>query len=268
MTKTANSKLEDADRTKGSTPSTGAPTSGNDTTKQTPLHLAVRNGKEGVVKALLKKGTDKHAEDKDGKTALVKGHASTETLDENQDTLLHQAVREGQEAAVTIPLDLHAKIEAKDSNGKTPLENSIKNGQKSITKILVDKNANTELVQLDGTKEAQDTSSEGRMPLRKAVSNGHANMEARTILNYPLPVLNYPLPNEYYYDIPIRSSYPMALQRSNGSTDSTWSNTTPIESYQSRHSYQPYGRAGYTASTQATSQYPSYDSTSRSQSNG
>lgn len=227
MTKTANSKLEDADRTKGSTPSTGAPTSDNDTTKQTPLHLAVRNGKEGVVKALLKKGTDKHAEDKDGKTALVKGHASTETLDENQDTLLHQAVREGQEAAVTIPLDLHAKIEAKDSNGKTPLENSIKNGQKSITKILVDnlKNANTELI------------------------------------------LNYPLPNEYYYDIPIRSSYPMALQRSNGSTDSTWSNT-PVESYQSRHSYQPYGRAGYTASTQATSQYPSYDSTSRSQSNG
>jgi hypothetical protein len=219
-TKTANTSKV-ADRTKCSIPSTGAPASDND--KQTPLHLAVRNGKEDVAKTLLKKGIGKHAEDKDG--------------------------------------------------------------QKGITRILADKNADTELVQLDVTKEAQD--SEGRTPLHKAVSNGQAkmarslvqpkaNMEATTQGNTILHqaaregntraslVLNYPLPGELY-SIPFRY-HPMAAQRSNGSTDSTWSNAS-AESYQSRDSYQPHMRPRYTASTQATSQY-SYYGTSHSHNYG
>ena len=112
MTNTSTSKV--ADRAKGSTPSIGAPTSDND--KQTPLHLAVRNGKE------------------------------------DQDTLLHQAVgRKGQEALAAVAILLRL-LEAKDSNEKTPLENSIKNGQKGITRILVDKNADVELVQAQGSE--------------------------------------------------------------------------------------------------------------------
>jgi hypothetical protein len=208
MTNTA-SKV--ADRAKGSTPSIGAPTSDND--KQTPLHLAVRNEKEG------------------------------------QDTLLHQAVREGQEAAVAILV-----LEAKDSNGKTPLENSIKNGQKGITRILADKNADVELVQLD---EAQG--SEGRTSLHKAISSGHAEIarfpvqpKANTTMKATphqaaregnfraLPVFNYPLPEKYYeyyykhHSIPTRSP-PTASRRLHVSTGSNRSYCS-AESYQLRDS--------------------------------
>jgi len=72
-------------------------------------------------------------------------------------------------------------------------------------------------------------------------------------------VLNYPLPPESYYGTPT-CSHPMAQQRSSGSTDSSWS-ITAAESYQSRDSHQAHGRARPAASTQATSQYPSYGAT-------
>jgi hypothetical protein len=72
------------------------------------------------------------------------------------------------------------------------------------------------------------------------------------------PVFNYPLPPQYYNTTrpthTIHHYHPMALQRSSGSTDSSWSVT-------SAESYQAHGRARPAASTQATSQYPSYGAT-------
>jgi ankyrin repeat protein len=141
MTKTANTSKA-ADRTKDSTPSIGAPTSDND--KQTPLHLAVRDGKEGVVKALLEKGVDKHAEDKDGKTAfyyaVFEGKEEIARLfaadEETKGDLLLQAAGSGNAEAVNLLLGLGASPKVTGKDGNTPLYRAVFGGHMKAAKAL------------------------------------------------------------------------------------------------------------------------------------
>jgi ankyrin repeat protein len=142
ITKTANTSKV-ADRTKGSsTPSTRAPTSDND--EQTPLHLAVRDGKKGVVKALLKERIDKHAEDKDGKTAfyyaVFEGKEEIARLfaadEETKADLLLQAAGSGNAGAVNLLLGLGASPKVTGKDGSTPLYRAVFGGHVKAAKAL------------------------------------------------------------------------------------------------------------------------------------
>jgi ankyrin repeat protein len=129
MTKTANTS-EVADRTKGSTPSTGAPTSDND--EQTPLHLAVSNGKKGVVKALLEKGVDKYAVF-EGKEEITRLFAADE---ETKGDLLLQAAGSGNAEAVNLLLGLGASPKVTGKDGNTPLYRAVFGGHMKAAKAL------------------------------------------------------------------------------------------------------------------------------------
>jgi ankyrin repeat protein len=131
-----------ADRTKSSTLSTGVRTLDND--KQTPLHLAVRDRKEGVVSALLKEKIDKYAEDKDGKTALyytvfewkeeiARFFAADE---ETKGDLLLQAAGSGNAEAVNLLLGLGASPKVMGKDGKTPLYRAVFGGHVKAAKAL------------------------------------------------------------------------------------------------------------------------------------
>jgi Ankyrin repeats (3 copies) len=199
MTNTA-SKV--ADRAKGSTPSIGAPTSDNDT--QTPLHLAVRNGKEG------------------------------------QDTLLHQAVREGQEAAVAILLeakDSNGKTPLENSikNGQKGITRILADKNADVELVQLDEAQGSE-----GRTSLHKAISSGH-PKANTTMKATPHQAAREGNFRALPVFNYPLPEKYYYEyyhkhhsIPTRSP-PTASRRLHVSTGSNRSYCS-AESYQLRDS--------------------------------
>ncbi|EFX03632.1 nacht and ankyrin domain containing protein [Grosmannia clavigera kw1407] len=72
------------------------------------------------------------------------------------------AAASGNEAAMSMHLDVGADIESKDSNGRTLLSLAAMKGRRSVVTLLIKAGANIE---------SQDN--EGWTPLSLAVANGH-----------------------------------------------------------------------------------------------
>ncbi|OBT38880.1 hypothetical protein VE00_11137 [Pseudogymnoascus sp. WSF 3629] len=144
---------------------------------ETKGDLLLRASKEGnteAVNLLLAMEANPRVTDRDGKTplhcAVFNGHQpAAEALngtindqDDDDNTILHSAVKYNNRDATAILLDLGADVKAVDTENKTPLYIAVRQGNRSIADLLVCHGADTE--DLD---ENQDTL------LHQAVKEGH-----------------------------------------------------------------------------------------------
>ena len=116
------------------------------------LFLAVSEGDQKSVEALLAQGADVNAEDNCGRTPLHKaaamGHLATvdsllaagaevDARDCCGSTPLHKAAERGQEAVVVLLLFHGAEGDVTNTNGKTPQDLAALNGYQSINTLLL-----------------------------------------------------------------------------------------------------------------------------------
>jgi ankyrin repeat protein len=80
----------------------------------------------GVVKLLLNKDTELESEDEDGQTPLL------------------WAAKDGHEAVFDLMLNKGAELEAEDMNCQTSLSWAARNGHEALVKLMLDKGANLE----------------------------------------------------------------------------------------------------------------------------
>ena len=89
----------------------------------TPLHLALRNGHTEAAMAMIDKGADVNAGDKNG------------------DTPFHLALKEGHTETAMAMIDKGADVNASDNDGNTPLHVALRNGQTETAMAMIDKGA-------------------------------------------------------------------------------------------------------------------------------
>ncbi|KAM0271865.1 hypothetical protein ACHAQH_008965 [Verticillium albo-atrum] len=118
---------------------------------QAPLHRAAANGRDAVVRLLLKWG------------------ANTEARDGGGQTPLHRAAANGHDAVVRLLLEKGANTEARDGGGQTPLHRAAANGHDAVVRLLLEKGAN-----------ANATDHDGETPLSRA--RGHATVAKLRVL--------------------------------------------------------------------------------------
>jgi ankyrin repeat protein len=112
----------------------------------TPLYYAVCSEATGIIKLLMKQGTQ------------------IQSTDDMQKELLFSAAKKGHEPVVKLLLEKDADVESKDSQyGRTLLSWAAENGHKAVVKLLLEKDADVEC------KDSQY----GRTPLLWAAENGH-----------------------------------------------------------------------------------------------
>lgn len=85
----------------------------------TPLHVAVREGYAGVMRALLKGGADTNAQDRDGGTPL------------------HRAVWEDRADAVQVLLEAGVPANPRDRGGRTPYDWAERHGSRTVQDLLL-----------------------------------------------------------------------------------------------------------------------------------
>ncbi|KAH0533253.1 hypothetical protein TsFJ059_001840 [Trichoderma semiorbis] len=128
----------------------------------TPLHLAVQDGKADVVESLLMQGANIEAKDKYGGTPLF------------------DAVRKGNEDMAKLLLDRGADIEAKNKEGRTPLCNAVCNRNMDMTKLLLNRGADIDAEQTsDGWTILHTMVAEGNADTVKFLLDHEANIEAK-----------------------------------------------------------------------------------------
>ena len=133
-----------------------------------PLHEAVLNNREEVVRVLLTHGADASTEDSWGKTALHHFHGFVEILllllqngaevskrDNSDRTPLHGAAFNGLEEVVLILLDHGADVSSTTDFGITPLHCAAHNGHATVVPLLLDKGADFQW-KTDGGRTAED----------------------------------------------------------------------------------------------------------------
>ncbi|KAL7940286.1 hypothetical protein V8C42DRAFT_356358 [Trichoderma barbatum] len=162
--------------------------------RDTPLHLAARDGKADVVESLLFQGANIEAKNNNGHTplqlAIWNGKADVAkflldygaNIEAKQngvaDTSLHIAAWNGTVDMVQFLLDHRANIEAKNNNGHTPLFSASWNGRADTVKFLLDHGANIETKDKDGYTPLFSAAWNGRADTVKFLLNYGANIEA------------------------------------------------------------------------------------------
>ncbi|XP_049336563.1 B-cell lymphoma 3 protein homolog [Astyanax mexicanus] len=124
--------------------------------RQTPLHLAVITHQHVMVLALLKGGADPGAFDRNGQTAL------------------HLCCEHGQENCLSVILSHiarssccpHTILDSRNYEGLTPLHLAVQDGKKNLAKMLLDSGADINAVDIKS----------GRSPLMHAVENNCLEM--------------------------------------------------------------------------------------------
>ncbi|OBT38924.1 hypothetical protein VE00_10715 [Pseudogymnoascus sp. WSF 3629] len=97
-----------------------------------PMYLATIYGQEKVVELLLNRGADVNLKDED------------------DDSILLNAIRHGHEEVVELLLKRGAKVNMKDRNQITPLVEAVLLGNEPIAKLLLNKGANVNLSSENG----------------------------------------------------------------------------------------------------------------------
>uniref|UniRef100_A0A6C0JX86 Uncharacterized protein n=1 Tax=viral metagenome TaxID=1070528 RepID=A0A6C0JX86_9ZZZZ len=127
---------------------------------QTPLILAVMNGKLEIVEVLLNKGADSNARDIEGQNALmyaaINGHreivksllkpgANINAIDNLRRTPLMHAAMNGNLDIVQLLLDEGANINARDIEKKDALMHAIENGNPEVKDVVYRDHTNRNL---------------------------------------------------------------------------------------------------------------------------
>ncbi|RYP43193.1 hypothetical protein DL768_010045 [Monosporascus sp. mg162] len=128
--------------------------------KQTPLHLASKNGHFDIAQLLLDKDADIEAADKDGWTPLF------------------WASRNGHHDITQLLLDKAADIEAADNYGETPLQRASGNGHFDIAQLLLDKGADIEAANKDGWTPLSWASQNAHVDIAQLLLDKGADIEA------------------------------------------------------------------------------------------
>ena len=150
-----------------------------DSTGNTLLMLAVRDGHMALMEALLVNRANVHRRNQFGDTALMLGalKAKPETVrrlidvgaEPNVDgwTPLHYAIFGGSKEVIALLIAKGAKLDARAPNGQTPLMLAVKLGGLGLVQQLVDADADMDLPDYDGLS-----------PLGLAVKLGHDDIAA------------------------------------------------------------------------------------------
>jgi ankyrin repeat protein len=184
----------------------------------TPLHLASQQGHRELVRLLLEHDADAFARDQedhtfldmawasghkeiinsryeDGQTALhiasyyedlklmqwliddcgLKSNAE----DEDQETPLFPASRNGKEKATRLLLDAGAKVNHQNWQKMTPLHRASENGHDAVTRLLLNKNAIVDARHVYDWTPLHLASRAGKHMVAKALLNGGANANAK-----------------------------------------------------------------------------------------
>ncbi|WP_264705088.1 ankyrin repeat domain-containing protein [Wolbachia endosymbiont (group A) of Gymnosoma rotundatum] len=105
----------------------------------TPLHRAAKEVHKDVVEALLDKGANVDAEDENGDTPFdLTTNQDIQTLLQNTDELL-EAAKSGNINEVNRLISEGASVNATDQNGNTPLHWAAKNGHEEVVESLLGK---------------------------------------------------------------------------------------------------------------------------------
>ncbi|KAK4082901.1 uncharacterized protein Triagg1_1791 [Trichoderma aggressivum f. europaeum] len=163
--------------------------------RDTPLHIAAREGKADVVQKLLMQGADVDAKDKYGGTALfdaahggkadvakllLNEGADIEAKKNDGDTVLHEMSFHGRVDMVNLLLKHGADIEAKTKGGRTPLGVAIDNEKPDTAKILLTRGADVEAPGVHGWTELHKAASRGDTNMVELLLSHRAAIEAKT----------------------------------------------------------------------------------------
>ncbi|MCG8340757.1 MAG: ankyrin repeat domain-containing protein, partial [Cytophagales bacterium] len=149
----------------------GADVNAQDNEDRTPLHEAAAKGNKDGVATLLRKDAAVNAQDKEKKTPLqlaTTGEVIALLInfeDENGDTPLLNAIKEGSVARVKDALAKGANVNLVDSDNQTPLHCAAARGHAEIVQMLLAKGA---------VVDARD--SKEQTPLHCAAAGGHAEI--------------------------------------------------------------------------------------------
>lgn len=123
-----------------------------------PLVKAIEEGRLDDARALLAKGADVNAANKDGITPLMQAATGSAYLPNNT-------------PAVTLVLEHNPKIDAQDQHGRTALHHAIEEGKDEVVRLLLARKANV-----------NQKASDGASPLLAAITYGKLNA-ARLLMN-------------------------------------------------------------------------------------
>jgi cytohesin len=167
----------------------------------TLLHSALKRGNEEAFKGLIAKGADVNGPDKDGKTPLLvaieedkqsfisillqAGNINVDAKDSLGNTLLHSALKRGNEEAFKGLIAKGADVNGPDKDGKTPLLVAIKEDKQSFISILLQAgNINVDAKDSLGNTLLHSALKQGNEEAFKGLIAKGADVNARNLFGY------------------------------------------------------------------------------------
>ncbi|CAM9759150.1 unnamed protein product [Chrysoparadoxa australica] len=138
---------------------------------ETPMMLAVREGKEECVRALLSAGEYR------GQRELKAVLEAANIWDE---TCLHLAASEGRLEMLNMLLEKGAPVNPQNDSGETPLMTAVVNGHESCARALMLAGADLEMVDVNGGTALHMCSVRGHLPCVRMLLKASANPNVKT----------------------------------------------------------------------------------------